>query len=234
MRAGIIAAGWGTRLGGGPKALTPVGARALIDHVIEGLVDAGADRLTCIVNEASTAICEHVGRAWPALPVDWIVRTTPSSMHSFLAVLERLADERGSGCLVSTVDSVTRRGTMRDFARAAASLGAPLALGVTSLVDDEKPLYAVPRGRVEPGRPFELSAVSSARGASAYVTAGFYWASPALLAERDRALASGCSALREFLGAAIAAGYRAWGIPLPPVVDVDRPRDVAAAARLLS
>jgi NDP-sugar pyrophosphorylase family protein len=234
MKAGIIAAGWGTRLGGGPKALTRIGGRVLIDYVIEGLVDAGVTGMTCIVNEASGAVCEHVTRAWPSLEADWIVRTTPSSMHSFFAVLERLAGQGETGCLVTTVDSVCRPGTTREFARGAARLGAALALGVTSFVDDEKPLYAVPRGTAEPGRPFEVSALSSARGASPYVTAGFYWASPAILSERDDALKAGYTALRQFLGAVVSAGHSAWGIPLAPVVDVDRPEDVQAAARLVS
>ena len=40
--AGIIAAGWGERLGQKiPKALTPVGGRALIDFTLDGLEAAG-------------------------------------------------------------------------------------------------------------------------------------------------------------------------------------------------
>jgi NDP-sugar pyrophosphorylase family protein len=236
MRAGVIAAGWGTRLGGGPKALTPVGDRTLIDRVLDGIVDAGADSVTIIVNEASAAVCEHVGRAWPGLAVDWIVRTTPTSMHSFLAVLERLGAGGGEGFLLTTVDSVCAAGTTREFVRQASALGAPLALGVTTAIDDEKPLYAVPReaGVSAATRdPFQLDALSS-RDASPFVTAGFYWASPAILSERDRALQGGFTALRQFLGAVVEAGHPAWGVPLPPVVDVDRPQDVAAALRLLS
>ena len=231
MRAGIIAAGWGTRLGGGPKALALVGGRPLIDHAIAGLIDAGADGFTCIVNEASTSVCEHVARAWPRLRADWIVRTTPSSMHSFLAVLERMASQGESACLVTTVDAVCRPGTTRGFARTAAALGADLALGVTTFVDDEKPLYAVPRGQLEAGTPFALAELSSRPGASPYVTAGLYWASAAILSERERALAAGYSALRQFLGAVVATGHPTWGVPVADVVDVDRPADLAMADR---
>lgn len=236
MRAGIIAAGWGRRLGGGPKALTRIGDRRLIDLVLDGLVEAGADGVTCIVNEASTAICDHVGRARPALDVEWIVRTTPTSMHSFLIVLERLAAEGHDPFLVTTVDSVCPRGTARDFVQRARWLDAPLAVGVTEHVDDEKPLYAVPREAeaAASGRPFRLSSLSSRPRASRYVTAGFYWASPAILAEAPPALASGYTALRQFLGRVVDAGYASWGVPLPAVIDVDRPEDVAAAERLLS
>ena len=93
--AGIIAAGWGERLGQKiPKALTPVGKRALIDFVLDGLQAAGVTHVTCIVNEAARAVSEYVAQANRPLTFDWIVQTTPSSMHSFLIVLERLA-ERG-------------------------------------------------------------------------------------------------------------------------------------------
>jgi NDP-sugar pyrophosphorylase family protein len=238
MNAGILAAGWGTRLGGGPKALTRIGARTLVDLALEGLLDAGAGRVTCIVNETSGAVCEHVARTWPGLPVDWIVRTTPSSMHSFLAVLERLASGTSDPCLLTTIDAVGRPGTLREFVHAAAGLGVPLALGVTDVIDDEKPLYAVPRqhdgGGAESADPFEIAELSSRSGASRFVTAGYYWVSPAVLSERDRAEAAGFTALRQFLGAVVEAGYPSWGVPLPPVVDVDRPEDVVAAARLIS
>lgn len=235
MRAGIIAAGWGRRLGGGPKALTRIGERTLIDLAIEGLLDAGAKGLTCIVNAESTAVCEHVRRTWPLLDVEWIVRTTPTSMHSFLLVLERLAAGGEAGCLLTTVDSVCRRGTTRAFARAASTLAAPLALGVTELVDDEKPLYAVPGAEpADRTAPFQVAHLSSEAGASRFVTAGFYWASPAILSERDAALSAGLSALREFLGRVVSAGYECWGVPLAAVIDVDRPADVAAAERVLS
>ena len=60
MKAGIIAAGWGRRLGSGPKALTRIGDRPLIDLVLEGLTSAGVDRVVCVVNEASTAVCDYV------------------------------------------------------------------------------------------------------------------------------------------------------------------------------
>ncbi len=237
MRAGIIAAGWGSRLGGGPKALTKIGGAALVDLVLAGLVEAGAGEVTCIVNEASTGVCDHVRGRWPALDVDWIVRTTPSSMHSFLLVLERLAATGSDDAyLVTTVDSVCPAGTVASFTRRARDLDADLVLGVTGHVDDEKPLYAVPReaGAASVGVPFEVAALSSERRASRYVTAGFYWARPSILGQSAHALSSGFTALRQFLGRVVASGHACWGVPLETVIDVDRPEDVAAAERLVS
>jgi len=243
MRAGIIAAGWGSRLGGGPKALTEVGGHRLIDLVLSGLVEGGIDGVTCIINDASLAVRAHVEAAWPTLDVQWIVRTTPTSMHSFLAVLGELAKTQASPCLLTTVDSVCPPGAVAEFLRAANTLEADLGLGVTDLIEDEKPLYAVPARPVAwpptPGEetrrpePFPIARLSSDAGASPFVTSGFYWVSPLLLAHRDHALQAGFTALRQFLGCLLERGARTWGIPMPPIIDVDRPEDVAAAERML-
>src|SRR4051812_10498885 len=107
MLGGIIAAGWGERLGQkSPKALTPVGGRKLIDFALDGFSAAGVSQVTCIVNEAAQEVPKHVSQTRTAPAMDWIVRTTPSSMHSFLIVLERLAAQGSGPFLMSTVDSV--------------------------------------------------------------------------------------------------------------------------------
>src|SRR5690242_16888826 len=94
MKAGIIAAGWGERLGKkSPKALTPVGSKMLIDYALDGLEAAGASEVTCIVNEAAGSVRDYVDSSRKSPRMDWIIQTTPSSMHSFLIVLERLCQK---------------------------------------------------------------------------------------------------------------------------------------------
>src|SRR5258708_38618306 len=102
--AGIIAAGWGERLGQKiPKALTQVAGKALIDYTLDGFEAAGVERVTCIVNEAARAVPEHVAKSGRKLERDWIGQTTPSSMPSFLIVLERLARHGQPSYLIATV-----------------------------------------------------------------------------------------------------------------------------------
>jgi NDP-sugar pyrophosphorylase family protein len=244
VNAGIIAAGWGSRLGNGPKALRQVAGRALIDHVLDGLVAAGADRVTCIVNDASRAVPAYVAGSGRSLPIDWIVRTTPSSMHSFLAVLERLAQSGEASHLVTTVDAVCAPGTVAAFARDAAAIpGADLVLGLTDLIDDENPLYAALQGQDTAGRvtravaeqpeAFRIRALGAGAASGAYVTAGLYCVTPALLHEKETALSRDFRALRQLFAHVAARGYAAYGVPLPPVVDVDRPADLEAAERLV-
>ena len=76
---------------------------------------AGVTRVTCIVNEAARAVPDYVAKSGRKLPVDWIIQTTPSSMHSFLIVLERLAQNPEPFYFMTTVDSVCPPNVYRDF-----------------------------------------------------------------------------------------------------------------------
>jgi hypothetical protein len=101
-----------------------------------------------IVNEASLAVRDHVAsRRWP-FAVRWVVETTPSSMHSFLRVLEELAGGGDEGpFLMSTVDTIAAPGAFASFAASSQQLDADVALAVAQPGDDLKPLLA----RMTPG-----------------------------------------------------------------------------------
>jgi NDP-sugar pyrophosphorylase family protein len=245
MRAGIIAAGWGERLGQKvPKALTPVGNRKLIDYTLDGLEKAGVTSVTCIVNESARAVPDYVAKSGRKLSMDWIIQTTPSSMHSFLIVLERLAKTPQPIYFMTTVDSVCPPSAYRNFTETCQLFPeADVCLGLTKLIDDEKPLRVAMSGEAGTGimparvqdnpEAFEIVAMTNNGFDSEYVTAGFYGVSPRILKEKDKALGSGFTALRQYLGYLLKYGYRFYGVPLPPVVDVDRPQDIQAAERFL-
>lgn len=244
--AGIIAAGWGERLGQKhPKALTPVGGRMLIDYVLDGLLSAGVTHVTCIVNEAAQEVPAYVARTRQAPVMDWIIKTTPSSMHSFLAVTERLAQQSAGPFLISTVDSVCAPEAYQQFAQKTLLFpDADVVLGLTDVIDDEKPLRVAMRGNENTGllperieqnpEAFEILAMTNVGFDSEYVTSGFYAVRPSILKEKQTALDQRFTALRQYLGHLLKFGYRTYGVPLPPVVDVDRPQDIRAAEQLIS
>jgi choline kinase len=226
--AGIIAAGWGERLGQKiPKALTQVGGRALIDYTLDGFEAVGINRVTCIVNEAAGAVPEYVAKSNRKIEMDWIIRTTPSSMHSFLIVLERLAQYSPSSHLITTVDSVCPPSAYRQFMEDSSRFpDADVCLGLTKFVDDEKPLRVSLRGS-------QIVDLGDQVTTSDYVTAGFYYVHPRILKEKEPALALKNPALRRYLSHLLKCGCRIYGVPLPAVVDVDRPRDVEVAEKLI-
>src|SRR5438046_983231 len=114
-RGGIIAAGDGTRLRAAgfsmPKPLVPVAGVALIEWVIENFRAAGITSLVIIVNEQARECRDWLRARFPDLDAEVIVKTTRSSLESFLEVNRRLTGDRA---LVSTVDAWCRP---RDFVR---------------------------------------------------------------------------------------------------------------------
>lgn len=248
VRAGVLAAGRGDRLRHRThtlKPLVPVAGRTLVEHVLCSLAETAPAEVVVIVNEASLAVRDHVmkARQWP-FALRWIVETTPSSMHSFLRVVETLAGDGAAGpFLISTVDTIAAPGAFAAFASASRELEADLTLAVTAQTDDEKPLLVEldedgvrvkaigDTVRRTPGtRPGELVDGIPER---VWATAGYYAVRPSVLQEADEARRHGVGALRAFFGRLLVRGYRLGAVPVAGGVDVDRPADIRAAEAFL-
>ena len=222
-RGGIIAAGEGRRLRAAgwamPKALVPVAGTPLVERVIRNFQAAGIGSLVIIVNERSRE-CEPWLRArFPELELQVLVKTTASSLESFQEVGARLGPGRAP---ISTVDAWCPAASFRAFLDGAQRLPADATvLAVTSLAEDEKPLW------VRLGSEGRITALGGTSGE--VVTAGIY-----LVTERVRRLSPppGVPRLRDFLAWLLRRGEPIYGISLPAVVDVDRAEDVALAEAL--
>jgi NDP-sugar pyrophosphorylase family protein len=231
MRAGILAAGAGSRLrdqDAVPKPLRRVAGTPLIERVVDDLERAGATDVHIIINAESTAIREYLDRTARSSRLHWIVETTPSSMHSFFRVLESLtAFANDAPYVISTVDVVAPPGTFRRFRERAAVHNADVTLAVTSRIDEDRPL------RIDIDE--ESGDVRSIGGAhGGWATAGYYLVQPTVLREGIAATAAGLSALRAFFGHLQATGYRLAAVPMGDSVDVDSPSDIVAAEALLA
>jgi NDP-sugar pyrophosphorylase family protein len=228
VKAAIIAAGHGERLRAAglvtPKPLLPVGGRPLIARTIAVAKAAGAESVACIVNAETDQVRRFLEDADLGLPVEILQRTTASSAESFLALRPYVDD---APFLLLTVDAVVAPRAVADLvARARALPDAAGVLGVTSLVDDEKPLWA------ELDASDRIRSLGDAARAR-HVTAGVYFLDPLVYALPDAAPAGTWSAFRAILGALLAHGHRLYGYDVGATVDVDRPEDIDAAERLL-
>jgi NDP-sugar pyrophosphorylase family protein len=227
MIAGIIAAGEGSRLRAGgiltPKPLVPVNGVPIIERLLRSLHRCGIGSARCIINEESLAVREYVEGLRLPIPVEFIVRSTPSSMHSFFELAPHLGEGR---FLLTTVDSVFDESDLRRLIEAAGSGDADGHLAVTDFVDDENPLYveAAPDGRI-------LS--FSKAGRAPWITGGLYALSSRVFREIEPAKARGISRLRNFLAHLVTSGYDLRIFPFSAIIDVDRPGDIRAAERLL-
>jgi NDP-sugar pyrophosphorylase family protein len=234
LRAGVLAAGRGERLRGQTNQLKPlvkVDGQTLIERVLNSMAEAGATEVIVIINEDSVAVRDHVAAAgrWP-FSLRWIVETTPTSMHSFLRLVETLAANGDEGpFLLSTVDTVAGALTYARFITEARQLQeAAVTLALGSVGDDEKPLLV----RTAPGDS-RIVALGEMAAPSAYATAGIYAVRASILNEAEAARRDGIDALRTFLGRLLDRGYHLAGIPIAQSIDVDRPGDIRIAEEFL-
>jgi len=201
-----------------PKPLVPVAGVPLIDWVIGNFRAAGITSLVMIVNEQSRACRDWVHSRFPDLDLDVIVKTTASSLESFLEVSRRLGGERA---LVSTVDAWCRPADFTRFLQTALSRPADASvLAVTPLVADERPLW------VDVDAAGRIRRIGGPDGT--HVTAGMY-----MLSDRARALsAPPLGSLRQFLAWLHAQGEPMYAETIENVVDVDQQSDVVLAEAL--
>ncbi|MFQ5988928.1 MAG: NDP-sugar synthase [Candidatus Methylomirabilales bacterium] len=223
MKGGIIAAGAGVRLRQAgwtmPKPLVPVAGMPLIEHVIRNFLAAGTSALVIIVNEQARECEDWIRSHFPHLDLEIIVKTTDSSLESFLEVGSRLGSGRA---LISTVDAWCPEETFVTFVRRAQRFPPDATvLAVTPFVDDERPLWV---GLDPSGRVIHLG-----EDAGDVVTAGMY-----LVPERVRRMSPPpeVKRLREFLVWLLNLGEPVYGVILPAVVDVDRGEDISLAEML--
>jgi NDP-sugar pyrophosphorylase family protein len=222
MMGGIIAAGLGERLQAHgittPKPLLEIGGRPLIARTIDALHAAGATRIACIINAETDRVRDFLAATrWP-VPIDVVQRTTASSAESFLALRPLLEH---APFLLTTVDTICDPRAIAALAAHGRTLSPTASvLGVTTTVDDEKPLWA------ELDDSARIRSLGDARRAR-HVTAGVYFLQPLV------ASTVVFKAFRAILAGLLQRGHPLHAYDVGPCIDVDRPEDVAAARQLL-
>lgn len=226
MKAGILAAGRGERLrdSGELKPLVEVAGRPLIAHVLGAFSEIDVEEVTVIINEGGMRVRDVVeAQHWPFL-ITWIVKTTASSMHSFLELVQQLAaggDRRPF--LIATVDTVIRPRQLTEFVEAAVRCDVTLA--VNEPLEDDNPLWVSTDG--------SRRVIAFGNSAGGVATAGLYIVNPVVLAEAEAAERDGLMSLRSFLCRLLDRGYEISAVPIGNSVDVDRSADIIAAEKLL-
>ena len=226
MRGGIIAAGEGSRLRQAgytePKPLVAIAGTRLIERVIGNFLAAGIGSLVIIFNEEGGRECEcWVRSRFSDADIDIIVKTTASSLESFLTIGGRIKE---GPALISTVDAWCSPSDFIAFVEQAARQPSDaMVLAVTPFVADERPLW------VDLDQSGRVKTLGDKTGTM--VTAGMY-----LVPEHVRRLSvpRGLSRLRDFLSWLVTSGEPVFGIPIKTVVDVDRAEDVPLAEALAS
>ena len=107
MNYAIIAAGEGSRLAQEgvklPKPLVNLNGTPMIKRLIDIFMRCNATSLSIIVNEEMHQVREYLESLDIPVPFKLVVKSTPSSMHSFYEVSRHFTD--GKFCL-TTVDTI--------------------------------------------------------------------------------------------------------------------------------
>ena len=226
MNYAIIAAGEGSRLAqegvSKPKPLVELCGEPMIMRLINIMGRCNAESVSIIVNEQMTEVREFVEGIKAPFPINLVVKTTPSSMHSMWELSKVLP--RGKFCL-TTVDTIFRE---QDFARYIAAFEADDESdgmwAVTPFVEDEKPLW------VEVDEQMRITAFSDSRERDAHlVSGGVYAMTDAAFAVLNSCIERGVSRMRNFQRALIEAGFRLKAYSIEKIIDVDHASDVAVA-----
>lgn len=232
MKFGIIAAGEGSRLAhegvSAPKPLVRLCGEPMIERLLRIFRENGAEETVVIVNTLAPETERYVRRLMAegrAPGVRLVVKTTPSSMHSFAALAPYLAD--APFCL-TTVDTVFRETEFADFIREFRTTEADGLMGVTDFVDDEKPLYVATDDTLRITGFLDTPAAGVR-----YVSGGIYALRPVALHTLERCLAEGQSRMRNFQRGMLADGLRLVARPFSKILDVDHADDIVKAEAFL-
>ena len=253
MKYAIIAAGEGSRLAeegiSAPKPLVKVGGQCLIDRLIRVFLANDAEEIVVVCNDLTPFVDEHLsmierdGFEGRKIPLRHIVRTTPSSMHSFYELSQFLKD---SPFVLTTVDTIFRDEEFTDYIAAfkdsLAEGSADGMMGVTDYVDDEKPLYIAapspvpPRGEAGMRKDFPLIENfldADPDGVCPYISAGIYGLTPKAIDTLSRCMAEGKSRMRNFQRGLIEDGLRLKAFPFSKVLDIDHASDIEKAEEMI-
>lgn len=232
MNYAIIAAGEGSRLAQEgvslPKPLVHLNGTPMVKRLIDIMMQCNPESLSIIVNEQMTEVREYIEGLTLPVPLHLVVKSTPSSMHSFWEV-SRAFPATGKFVL-TTVDTIFREDEFRDYVEAfEASDDADGYMAVTSFIDDEKPLYIDVDDRmwITAFRDAPFDGVK-------YISGGVYGLTPPALGVLDRCMKEGVSRMRNYQRALVDAGLRLRAYPFKKIVDVDHAGDIATAEAFIA
>lgn len=234
MKFAIIAAGDGSRLAQEgvtePKPLVKVRGERLIDRLIRIFMGNNATEIVVICNEQMSDVASHLkmiqdkGLNGLPVPLRFVVKSTPSSMHSFYELRNFLRDDP---FILTTVDTIFDESEFHDYVLSfqdKIAQGTDALMGVTDYIDDEKPLYVGVDNVMRINGYYDTPQADSH-----FISAGIYGLTAPSLNILEACIEKGESRMRNFQRALVAAGLRIEAYPLTKVFDIDHIDDIRKA-----
>lgn len=230
MNYAIIAAGEGSRLAQEgvklPKPLVKLNGKEMIRRLIDIFLKNDAESISIIVNEQMQQVQEYVKNLKLDIPLNIVVKSTPSSMHSFFELKDFL--RKGKFCL-TTVDTIFREDDFTQYIQAfIADNKNDGMMAVTDYIDDEKPLY------VGVDSKMNITGFLDQSSDCKYISGGIYGLTPKAIDTLESCLASGQARMRNFQRQLVADGLQLKAYPLSKILDVDHAEDITKAEAFLN
>ena len=244
MKYAIIAAGEGSRLAQEgvelPKPLVKVNGEPLIDRLIRIFMDNDAEEIDVICNDRTTLVSQHLARLQEdglngrRIPLKFMVKSTPSSMHSLYEISKWLGD---APFVLTTVDTIFKEWEFEEYIEDFKALlskdkkdlwnNSDGLMAVTDYIDDEKPLY------VSTDEKFGITGFHDEQNGCRYVSGGIYGLTPKSLQTLQRCIERGESRMRNFQRAMISEGMYLTACPFGKILDIDHKDDIRKAEDFL-
>lgn len=230
MHYAIIAAGEGSRLAQEgvekPKPLVELNGEPMVMRLMNIFRRCNAESISIIINDFMPEVRQFLDNIEIDVPLNVIVKSTPSSMHSFWELSKVM--KPGKFCL-TTVDTIFRED---DFARYIAAFEADGKhdgmWAVTPFIEDEKPLY------VDVDRRMNIKAFCDKPFDGAkYVSGGVYAMSDKAFPILNQCIEKGISRMRNFQRALIENGMKLKAFSIDKIIDVDHASDIAVAQEFI-
>ncbi len=229
MDYAIIAAGEGSRLAQEgvkvPKPLVRLHGITLIDRLIDIFLQNSATSISIIVNEEMIDVQEHLKKKKLPVPFHLLIKSTPSSMHSFYEISRHLNSDR---ICLTTVDTIFIEeefsGYIQSFLREKDLDG---LMAVTDYIDDEKPLY------VQTDNNLNIQNFLDKNEECKYISGGIYCLKQNAFRVLEKALESGISRMRNYQRQLIVEGLKLKAYPFSKIIDVDHAEDIQKAEAFL-
>ena len=231
MNYAIIAAGEGSRLAQEgivkPKPLVELQGEPMIGRLINIMLRCDAQSISIIVNEHMTEVREYLEGLSLPVPLNLVVKTTPSSMHSLWHLSKVIPN--GKICL-TTVDTIFREEDFKGYVQAFEEDNNHDGLwAVTPFVDDEKPLW------VDVDDEMNITAFRDKKlDGATYVSGGVYAMTDRAFTVLDQCIEQGISRMRNFQRALVDANFHLKAYSIDKIIDVDHAGDIATAEAFLN
>ena len=227
MKYAVIAAGEGSRLIEEgiiePKPLVRINGETMIDRLLRIFLENNAESISIIVNNEMTVVQKYVQELKLAVPVNIVVKSTPSSMHSFYELTPYL---KGGKFVLTTVDTMFREEEFAEYvSEFDKSTDIEALMAVTDYIDDEKPLYVETDGNLDI-IGFKDVVYSGAR----YISGGIYGLSDNALDILRDSMMEGVSRMRNYQRRLVENGLKLKAYPFSKIIDVDHAGDIEKAA----